>query len=82
MAADMDGKFQVLILNQIAAAGMKRLPVECYVTGKDIKSPDAVLVRSADMHAMDIARSVQAIGRAGAGTNNIPSPRWHWRLVH
>ena len=68
----MTGKFQVLILNQIAAAGMKRLPAEYYLTGKDIKSPDAVLVRSADMHAMDIARSVQAIGRAGAGTNNIP----------
>ena len=72
MAADMDGKFQILILNQIAAAGMKRMPVERYVTGKDTKNPDAILVRSADMHAMDIAKSVQAIGRAGAGTNNIP----------
>ncbi len=72
MAAEITGKFQVLILNQIAAAGMKRLPAERYATGKDIKNPDAMLVRSADMHAMDIAKSVQAIGRAGAGTNNIP----------
>jgi D-3-phosphoglycerate dehydrogenase len=40
--------------------------------GKDIAAPDAVLLRSADMHAMDIPASVKAIGRAGAGTNNIP----------
>ena len=68
----MDKKFQILILNQIAAAGLKRLPAERYAAAKDIKNPDAVLVRSADMHAMEIAASVQAIGRAGAGTNNIP----------
>ena len=68
----MAGQFQVLILNQISANGLKRLPAERYVTGKDIQQPDAVLVRSADMHAMDIPASVQAIGRAGAGTNNIP----------
>ena len=64
--------FQILLLNQIAANGLKRLPAERYATGKDFAEPDAVLVRSADMHAMAIPASLQAIGRAGAGTNNIP----------
>ena len=64
--------FRVLVLNQISDKGLHRLPAGLYVTGKDIAEPDAVLVRSADMHAMQIAPSVKAIGRAGAGTNNIP----------
>ena len=68
----MGQSFQVLLLNQISANGLKRLPAQRYTTGKDIAAPDAVLVRSADMHTMAIAPSVQAIGRAGAGTNNIP----------
>jgi D-3-phosphoglycerate dehydrogenase len=62
----------VLILNQISQNGLKRLPAERYTVGKDIANPDAVMVRSADMHKMDIPASVRAIGRAGAGTNNIP----------
>ena len=62
----------VLILNQISQNGLKRLPAERYHVAKDVANPDAVMVRSADMHAMDIPKSVQAIGRAGAGTNNIP----------
>jgi D-3-phosphoglycerate dehydrogenase len=65
-------RFSVLVLNQISQHGLKRLPAEQYAIGKDIASPDAILVRSADMHAMEIAPSVHAIGRAGAGTNNIP----------
>lgn len=64
--------FQVLVLNQISKNGLDRLPAGAYVTGKDIARPDAVLVRSADMHKMEIPPSVLAIGRAGAGTNNIP----------
>ena len=63
---------RVLVLNQISANGLKRLPAERYQVGKDIGQPDAVLVRSADMHAMTIPASVKAIARAGAGTNNIP----------
>jgi D-3-phosphoglycerate dehydrogenase len=64
--------FKVQILNQISAHGLKRLPADLYEVGKDISEPDAVLVRSADMHGLSIAASVRAIGRAGAGTNNIP----------
>lgn len=63
---------RVLVLNQIAPAGLKRLPAEGYVVGKDITDPDAILVRSADLHGLDIPASVKAIARAGAGTNNIP----------
>ncbi len=65
-------RFKVLVLNQISPNGLARLPAERYITGKDIAAPDAVLLRSADMHAMAIPASVRAIGRAGAGTNNIP----------
>jgi D-3-phosphoglycerate dehydrogenase len=64
--------FDILILNQISQNGLKRLPAEHYKVGKDIARPDAIMVRSADMHKMEIPASVRAIGRAGAGTNNIP----------
>jgi D-3-phosphoglycerate dehydrogenase / 2-oxoglutarate reductase len=65
-------KTGVLVLNQISANGLKRLPADRYHVGKDVADPVGVLVRSADMHAMTIPASVRAIGRAGAGTNNIP----------
>ena len=68
----MGRQFKILVLNQISQNGLKRLPAESYATGKDVADPDAVLVRSADMHAIEIPASVKAIGRAGAGTNNIP----------
>jgi D-3-phosphoglycerate dehydrogenase len=65
-------KFEVLVLNAVSAGGLQRLPAERYRVGNDIARPDAVLVRSADMHGMAIAPSVLAVARAGAGTNNIP----------
>lgn len=65
-------KFQVLVLNQIAPIGLKQLPNDSYHVAKDVNRPDAILVRSYDMHEMAIPDSVLAIGRAGAGTNNIP----------
>jgi D-3-phosphoglycerate dehydrogenase len=68
----MAERFEILVLNQISPNGLKRLPEERYKVGKDVPHPAAVLVRSADMHTMDIPASVRAIGRAGAGTNNIP----------
>lgn len=64
--------FKVLVLNQISPNGLNRLPPGRYTTGKDLAHPDAVLVRSADMHGMAIPASVKAVARAGAGTNNIP----------
>ena len=68
----MAERLPVLVLNQIAAAGLSRLPAERYRVGKDVTDPAAILVRSADLHGMAIPASVRAIGRAGAGTNNIP----------
>ena len=62
----------VLVLNAISASGLSRLPAECYRVGRDVADPAAILVRSADLHGMNIPASVRAIGRAGAGTNNIP----------
>ena len=64
--------FKVLTLNNIALAGLERLPRDCYEVASEIGHPDAVLVRSADMHKTEIPASVKAIGRAGAGINNIP----------
>ncbi|MBI5722093.1 MAG: phosphoglycerate dehydrogenase [Burkholderiales bacterium] len=70
--AETRERLGVLVLNAISASGLSRLPAERYRVGKDVTDPAAVLVRSADMHKMTIPASVRAIGRAGAGTNNIP----------
>src|SRR5580700_9383665 len=64
--------FRILTLNNIAARGLDRLPRDRYEVASDLNQPDAILVRSADMHKTAIPPSVLAIGRAGAGTNNIP----------
>lgn len=65
-------KHQILVLNKIASLGTKRMPADTYEVSSEITKPDAILVRSAKMHDMEIPSTVQAIGRAGAGTNNIP----------
>ena len=64
--------FKVLTLNNIASVGLSRLPRDSYQIGNDVKEPDAILVRSANMHGADIASTLKAVGRAGAGVNNIP----------
>ena len=64
--------FKVLTLNNIADVGLRRLPADHFEVGTEFSDPDAVLLRSFDMHSMDIPDSVAAIGRAGAGVNNIP----------
>jgi D-3-phosphoglycerate dehydrogenase len=65
-------RFRVLTLNAISPKGLERLPRDRYELGDAISRPDAILVRSADMHGQEIPASVLAVGRAGAGTNNIP----------
>src|SRR4029450_362514 len=67
-----DGKYHILTLNPISSHGWDHFPAARYTVGKSIEHPDAILVRSHDMHSMSIPMSVKAIGRAGAGTNNIP----------
>jgi D-3-phosphoglycerate dehydrogenase len=71
----------ILVLNQIAASGLSRLPADLYRVGKDVADPVAILVRSADMHQMNLPASVRAIARAGAGTNNIPVAQMSQRGV-
>jgi D-3-phosphoglycerate dehydrogenase len=64
----------VLVINQIAQVGLKRLPSEKYLILKEAKDPTAILVRSADLHKFEFGASLKAVGRAGAGVNNIPVP--------
>ena len=64
--------FKILTLNNIAVEGLRHLPRERYEVASEIAHPDAVILRSYNMHDMDIPDTVAAIGRAGAGTNNIP----------
>src|SRR5918993_3651504 len=64
--------FKILTLNNISVRGLERLPRDRYEVASEIGHPDAVLLRSADMHDMEIPPSVKAVARAGAGTNNIP----------
>lgn len=64
--------FKVRTLNSIAVAGLDRLPRNLYEVASDLAQPDAVLLRSYKMHDMPLPSSLLAVGRAGAGTNNIP----------
>lgn len=64
--------FKVLTLNNIAVEGLERLPRDQYEVASEIQHPDAILLRSFKMHDMAIPDSLMAVGRAGAGVNNIP----------
>src|SRR5689334_11095034 len=68
----MAERFRIQTLNNISTRGLERLPRDRYEVASDIGRPDAVLVRSADMHKLVLPDSVLAVARAGAGTNNIP----------
>ncbi|MGH8226608.1 MAG: phosphoglycerate dehydrogenase [Steroidobacteraceae bacterium] len=63
---------RILTLNNISPRGLERLPRDRYEVGAKVDSPDAILVRSADMHSLTLPPSLLAVGRAGAGVNNIP----------
>jgi len=73
--------FKILTLNNISVSGLDRLPRDKYEIASEIAHPDGVLLRSANMHDMDIPETVQAVGRAGAGVNNIPVARMTERGV-
>lgn len=64
--------FKVQVLNPVAAIGLNEFPAELYQTSPEFPEPDAMLVRSANLHAINIPESVKVIGRAGTGTNTIP----------
>ena len=63
--------YKILCLNKISPIGTKRFG-ESYTFSPEMASPDAILVRSASMHDMELDENLLAIARAGAGTNNIP----------
>ena len=64
--------YKIQTLNNISVIGLERLPRDRYEVASELATPDAILVRSAKMHSMELPVSLKAIGRAGAGTNNIP----------
>lgn len=64
--------YKILTLNNISEKGLERLPRNQYTVNPELDQPDAILLRSYKMHGMEIPDSVKAIGRAGAGVNNIP----------
>lgn len=64
--------FKIQTLNSIAPIGLNQFPRELYEVSSDMHQPDAILVRSHSMHDMLIPTTVKAVGRAGAGLNNIP----------
>ena len=65
-------RYRILTLNNLSVRGLERLPRDRYEVASEIGRPDAILVRSADMHSMAIPDTVLAVARAGAGTNNVP----------
>ena len=67
-------KCEILVINNIAQVGLKRFAPELYSVVKEAKDPCAILVRSQDQHKHEIGPSLRALGRAGAGVNNIPVP--------
>ena len=65
-------RFRVAVYNSISAKGLGRFPAERYTVGKDVATPDAVLLRSHALQVSEVPASVKAVGRAGTGVNNIP----------
>ncbi len=67
--------YKVLTLDKIDPQGLGHFPHEKYETGNSFTSPDAIILRSFNMHSMELPESVKAVARAGAGVNNIPIDR-------
>ena len=65
-------KFKVLTFNKLAGEGLRRLPAERYEVGPDVSEPDAIMLRSHNIHGVAFPESLRAVARAGAGVNNIP----------
>src|SRR5258705_9501201 len=67
-------KCESRVMNAIAEVGLKRFPADKYAVVKESKDPWAILVRSQDLHKFEFGPALRAVGRAGAGVNNIPVP--------
>ena len=77
----MTEKYRVQVLNHISAGGLTRFPWDRFAVSADVDDPHAILVRSADLHGMEIPEALLAVGRAGSGTNNIPIARMSERGI-
>ncbi|MCP5445490.1 MAG: phosphoglycerate dehydrogenase [Chromatiaceae bacterium] len=64
--------YKILTLNNISVSGLDRLPRDNYEVASEMVNPDAIMLRSFKMHDMEMPKTVKAVGRAGAGVNNIP----------
>ena len=73
--------FRIRTLNSISHAGLSQLPKDSYLVGSDVEDPDALILRSANLHGVEVPPSVLAVARAGAGVNNIPIPEFSARGI-
>lgn len=64
--------FKIQTLNNISVVGLQRFPLNRYEIASELLHPDAILLRSFNMHEMQFPTTLKAVGRAGAGVNNIP----------
>jgi len=64
--------FNIKTINNISDKGLSRLPAETYSVSPKIDNPDAIILRSQNLHDMEIPSDLKVVGRAGAGTNNVP----------
>ena len=65
-------RYKVLTFNKLAEEGLRRFPDERYEVGPNLSEPDAIMLRSHNLHDLDLPASLNAVARAGAGVNNIP----------
>ena len=73
--------FKILTYNNISRAGLDKFPDDQYQVGAQVDSPDAVMLRSFNLHEQAISASLKAVGRAGAGVNNIPVAEYTQRGI-
>jgi D-3-phosphoglycerate dehydrogenase / 2-oxoglutarate reductase len=73
--------YKILTYNYISVTGLERFPRERYEIASEIQHPDAILLRSYNLHGVGIPETVKAVGRAGAGVNNIPVPEYSRRGI-
>ncbi|MGE5128089.1 MAG: 3-phosphoglycerate dehydrogenase family protein [Sphingomonadaceae bacterium] len=71
-SASPQRRLEVLVLNPIASRGLEQLPPERYAVVRESAAPDVILVRSRELHGYDFGARIKAVGRAGAGVNNVP----------
>jgi D-3-phosphoglycerate dehydrogenase len=64
--------FKIKTFNNISDKGLKLLPGDTFHVDAAESHPDAIILRSANLHEMEINAELKAVGRAGAGTNNVP----------